>query len=87
MSNQNLILEWNAYQNFVNTIKSQVTVEDYEYAIKKYMTFLNVTDINNLLAYPYNQDAIAIQRKIIDYILCLRNKKLSAITIRQLSSA
>jgi integrase len=83
MSNQNLILEGNAYQNFVNTIKSQVRVEDYEYAIKKYMTFLNVTDINNLLAYPYNQDAIAIQRKIIDYILCLRNKKLSAITIMQ----
>jgi hypothetical protein len=64
MSNQNLILEGNAYQNFVNTIKSQVTVEDYQYAIKKYMAFLNVTDINDLLAYPYNQDAILIQRKL-----------------------
>jgi hypothetical protein len=54
MSIQNLILEVNAYQNFVKTIKSQVTVRHYEYAIKKYMAFLKITDINDLLAHPYN---------------------------------
>ena len=29
-----IILQGNAYQNFINTIKSQVTLANYEYSIK-----------------------------------------------------
>jgi hypothetical protein len=61
----NIILEGNAYNNFVNTIKSKKTLQTYNFCIQKFMLFCGVTDIENLLV--ISQDPKEIQRKIIDY--------------------
>jgi hypothetical protein len=47
-STSTLILSGDAYDNFVNTIKSDETLIDYLRAIKRFMRYLNITDINNL---------------------------------------
>jgi len=40
------------YFNFINSIKSDVTKEIYEYNIKKFMEFCNVQTFNDLFAVP-----------------------------------
>jgi integrase len=82
MATESLTLSGNAYDNFVNTIKSEVTLECYNNAIKRFMLYLNITDVNNLLI--LGKDQLEIQQKIINYILYLKKDKgLSAVSIVQ----
>jgi integrase len=82
MTTESLTLSGNAYDNFVNTIKSEVTLECYNNAIKRFMLYLNITDVNNLLI--LSKDPLEIQQKIINYILYLKKDKgLSAVSIAQ----
>ncbi len=77
---RNIILSGNAYNNFADTIKSQVTLKLYTYCITQFMKFLKVSDMDNLLVLA--QDPKAIQQKIIDYISYLKKQKqLSAVSI------
>jgi hypothetical protein len=82
-----MIPEGNAYDNFINTIKSDFTKRGYIFSIKKYMAYLNISHINDLLT-SFFSDPLTIQKKIIEYIVHLKNdKKLSAITINQYVAA
>lgn len=63
-----LILSGNAYENFVNTIKSDATLDIYVFAIKRYLSHLNSTDIDELLRF----DQSTIQSQMINYILVLK---------------
>src|SRR5215212_9260811 len=73
-----LVLSGNAYNNFANTIKSEYTLKDYNRAMKRFMLYMNITDIDNLLLFSNEKE---IQHKIIDYVLDLKNKGLSAASI------
>jgi integrase len=73
-----LILAGNAYSNFVNTIKSEATLVQYVYGLKRYLLHLNLSDVNDLLTF----DQKTIQTQIINYILMLKKeRKISATTI------
>jgi site-specific recombinase XerD len=79
-----LVLSGSAYNNFADTIKSQITLENYSRALRRYMQYCNITDVNNLLSFQLH-DA---QQRIIDYISYLKQcKQLSAITISQYVAA
>jgi integrase len=75
---QQLVLEGNAYHNFVDTIKSKRTLEEYRHGIMRFMRFLKVTDVNNLTLL----DAKEVQQKIIEYIGYLKQERqIAAVTI------
>jgi hypothetical protein len=68
-SSTNLVLSGAAYNNFVDTIKSDQTREQYKRCLVRFMRFLNITDIDNLMALAVTgQDSRALQQKIIDYV-------------------
>jgi len=48
-----LILSGNAYENFVNMIKSDATIDIYVYVIKRYLSHLNITNIDELTAFHF----------------------------------
>lgn len=75
MNGSNILLGGNAYNNFVNTIKSKKTLQTYKFCIEKFMLFCGITDIENLLV--ISQDPKEIQRKIIDYVMALRDREMS----------
>jgi integrase len=60
------VLYGDAYDNFVLTCKSESTRNAYIYGLKRFMKFLQITDVNNLMVLA--QDPKALQQKIIDYI-------------------
>ncbi len=79
-SESQLILSGACYNNFVDTLKSEATLERYKYGITQFMKFLKITDINNLMVLA--QAPKEIQQKIIDYIKYMREvKQLGAVTI------
>ncbi len=66
-----------AYDNFINSIKSQVTRDRYVYCLKRYVKYLK-EDEHHLL----QQDAKIVESNIIKYVVWLKkDQKLSAITI------
>ena len=83
-SSTNLALSGAAYNNFVDTIKSDQTREQYKRCLVRFMRFLNITDIDNLMVLAAGgggagQDSKALQQKIIDYVGFLkRERKLGA---------
>jgi integrase len=79
MSTDNIILQGDAYDNFVLTCKSQYTRQSYIFGIRRFMKFLQISDIDNLVVLA--QDPKALQQKIIDYIKQMNTKHLSAVTI------
>jgi integrase len=80
-SESQLILSGACYNNFVDTIKSQATLEQYKYGITQFMKFLKIRDINNLMVMA--QAPKEIQQKIIDYVKYMREvKQLGAVTIQ-----
>ena len=80
MLSSRLILSGNAFDNFVNSIKSDQTRDHYIFSLKKYMEYQKVADVNNLLL--SNIDTRLVSARIIDFIVYLRQKKqLSASTI------
>lgn len=61
------------YNNFVNSIKSEATKNQYIYALNKYMKYWSLDDIGHLLGDPKT-----IEANIIKYIMWLRqDQKLS----------
>jgi integrase len=66
-----------AYDNFINSIKSQVTRDRYVYCLKRYVKYLKEGG-HHLL----QQDAKIVESNIIKYVVWLKqDQKLSAITI------
>jgi len=64
--------ENDVYLNFINSIKSDVTKQIYEYNLRLFMEFCNVDkfeDLIEIIQQPQNQ--------IIAYLMSLREKKLS----------
>jgi hypothetical protein len=47
--NQTLILSGQAYYNFINAIKSPATRKLYDVALKRFMGFINIEDVDSLL--------------------------------------
>ena len=62
------------YSNFINSIRAEETKSKYDYSIKNFMQFANIANYPELLK-------IKIEQKIIDYILFLRELKLSSNTV------
>ena len=68
-SGTNLVLSGAAYNNFVDTIKSDQTREQYKRCLVRFMRFLNITDIDNLMILAgrgggAGQNSKALQQKI-----------------------
>ena len=57
-----------AYSNFINSIKSDVTKKIYEYNLRLFMEFCSIDKY---------EDLIGQENKIIPYLMSLRDKKLS----------
>lgn len=63
-SNHNQILEGRPYLTFVNSLKSAATRKAYIFFLKKYMQFLNVATVEELLQTA--NDVKLIESQIID---------------------
>jgi integrase len=74
--NSEVILAGRGYQNFVNSISSEESRRQYVYILKKYMEFLQLTDVEDLI----KQDPRIIEQQIIDYIISLNVKGVSRAT-------
>jgi integrase len=71
--------ETQIYQNFVNAIRSPATRTVYLNSLKRYLEYLKVTEIDRLLD---TTDPKVIEPKLIDYIMVLRNDRLSYATMK-----
>jgi hypothetical protein len=72
-----------AYDNFINSIKSDVTKRRYVYLLKRYMKYLKYDRVDKLLQQPK-----VVESLITHYIVWLRQEqKLSAITVNQYVAA
>ena len=67
--------EQEVYFNFINSLKSPATKESYNLNIKLYLKFCNVNKLSELLAIEEPQ------KKIIKYIMFLREKGLATSSI------
>jgi hypothetical protein len=77
---QSIVLSGNAYNNFVDTIKTTETLWQYKYGLVRFMNFLKITDVDNLIVLA--QNIAVLQQKIIDYISYLKNEKtLGGVTV------
>jgi len=63
-----MLVQEDAYSNFINSIKSEVTKQVYEYNLKLFMEFCGVDKF---------EDLIGRQNEIIPYLMSVREKKLS----------
>ena len=72
-SSANLVLSGAAYNNFVDTIKSDQTREQYKRCLVRFMRYCSITDIDNLLV--LSQDSKTMRQKIIDYIGYLKRER------------
>jgi hypothetical protein len=73
-------LEGTNYSNFINAISSPATKVGYENSLRRYMNFLKLKSVDDLLLHASNTRLIESQ--IIDYIMSLRNDGLSHATIQ-----
>ena len=68
-----------AYQNFVESLKSEATRNKYKYCLRKYLQYKQYNDISQLFS---KVDAKWIESDIIGYIVYLRKvRKLSHATL------
>ena len=63
-----MLVQEDAYFNFINSLKSDVTRKIYEYNIRLFMDFCGINNFENL---------IGQQNQIIPYLMSLRKKKMS----------
>lgn len=81
MSGQNeLILKGETYKHFINAIRSPATRVGYENSLKRYLSYLKLTKIEDLL--PHLSNPRYIESQIIDYIMSLRDSGVSYGTIQ-----
>ena len=62
--------EQEIYSNFINSLKAQITKENYEINVKYYLNFCNFTKFSELLTIQEPQ------KQIIKYIMSLRERGL-----------
>ena len=74
------ILQGTNYSNFINAISSPATKIGYENSIRRYLNFLKLKNVDDLLLHASNTRLIESQ--IIDYIMSLRTDGLSHATIQ-----
>jgi hypothetical protein len=72
-------LQGRSLSNFVNAIKSPNSKKGYVAALKRYLNFLKLTEVDDLLLNCHNPKLIELH--IVDYIMTLRNNGLSYSTI------
>ena len=78
--NGQLVFNGDAYENFIETIKTEATKKQYNYGLAQFMKFLAITDVDNLMVLA--QDPKGLQSKIVDYVKFMAHtKKISAVTI------
>lgn len=58
------------YSNFINSIRSEQTKNQYMYCLKRYMQFLNLQNPTELM---FSDDIKQIQSHLIDYMVYLKN--------------
>lgn len=66
-----LSLPGNSYRIFIEGLKSPVTKAAYNYALQKYMSYLNITNPDYLLIHQENPKII--QNQIVGYLIHLKN--------------
>lgn len=77
MSEQ-VVLQGNAYDNFVNAIKTKESEKTYNFALRKFMLFQNVQQVNDLMV----PDPKSIEAKIIAWIVHLKKvQQVAPVTI------
>lgn len=69
---QLLQLSGQAYHNFVDSIRSKESKIQYTYALKKYMVFLKVSEVDHLLS--RRDHPLLIQSDLQNFIVTLRDK-------------
>ena len=68
----NLVLEGNAYDKFYNSLKTKATRNLYPVALRKFMAFLKVKHVSDLLPSLPTQTP-EVNAKVIDWIMHMRN--------------
>jgi site-specific recombinase XerD len=77
-----LDLRGEIYQHFIDGIKSPATVKGYRRSLRRYLTFLKLKEVDDLL--PVNPSARLIELQIISYIKSLRQSGIAYATIQYL---
>lgn len=65
------------YANFIHSIKTQITRENYWKNLKYYMKFLGVKTLRELIGDKENKPQKIIESDIKEYLVYLRTKKVS----------
>ena len=65
------VLTGEAYQNLFGALKSEETKETYGFRLKAFLSYMNMHTPDELLS----MDNASAQKKIIGYILYLKNEK------------
>jgi integrase len=74
------LLEGRSYSNFINAIKSPATKTAYKNSLRRYLNYLKITNVDNLLLNTASPRLIESQ--IIDYVMSLRNDGVAFATIQ-----
>jgi integrase len=75
-----LVLQGEAYDNFINALKTKATKQLYIYALSKYMDFLKVEHVSDLIS---STDSKLIASRIAAWVVHMRDvEKLAPITIK-----
>jgi integrase len=75
-----LVLKGETYKNFINGIKSPATQLGYKRSLRRYLTFLKLKEVDDLL--PHNPSPRHIESQIISYIMSLRESGIAYATIQ-----
>ena len=75
-----LVLKGETYKHFINGIKSPATQIGYKRSLRRYLTFLKLKEIDDLL--PHNPSPRYIESQIISYIMSLRESGIAYATIQ-----
>ena len=75
-----LVLSGETYKHFINGIKSQATRIGYKHSLRRYLIFLKLKEVDDLL--PYNPSPRYIESQIISYIMSLRESGIAYATIQ-----
>ena len=74
-----ILLQGNAYENFVNAIRSKESERTYTFALRTFMEFQNVEYVTDLVS---STDPKVIEAKIISWIVDMKKKnQISSSTI------
>jgi site-specific recombinase XerD len=75
-----LVLKGEIYKHFINGIKSSATQLGYKRSLRRYLTFLKLKEVDDLL--PHNPSPRYIESQIISYIMSLRETGIAYATIQ-----